>query len=74
MSKYHPYNAGIDWSFWVPVILLGGVVFFWVWLLCMAVSTPDPEPTSRCLDSKYRIFERYDSFSVVEDARCNQVK
>lgn len=74
MPKYHPYKQGTDWGF---IFALGFLTFLVLGLIALAIGLAtheDPEPTSRCLDSKYRIFERYDEFSVVEDARCNEVK
>lgn len=40
----------------------------------MSHAAPDKEPTSYCIDTKYRLFERGDSesFSVTEDATCSK--
>jgi hypothetical protein len=59
-------------SIWLPVSLL-------VFLFCMLglvvyadYTVPDAEPTSRCIDTKWRIFERGDDFSIAEDSSCAQ--
>lgn len=74
MSKYHPYKRGTDWGL---IFAIGSLTLLVLGLVALAIglaTREDPEPTSRCLDSKYRIFERHDEFSVVEDTRCNEVK
>lgn len=63
-------------SIWLPISFLVVVFLCVTGLLVYAVNT-DPvydEPTSRCIDTKYRIFERgkKEGFSVVEDNSCAQ--
>lgn len=76
MSKYHPYKTGADWGFFIGfglfVALMVGLLLFCIWAARQEITYD--EPTSRCIDSKYRIFERgnEEGFSVVEDASCAQ--
>jgi len=59
----------IMWKFAVSCLSILVGLACAVFVIWSAVSF-DPEPASRCLDSKYRIFERGYSFSVIEDVNC----
>lgn len=63
-------RSKFDWRLWVSIGTLVICFCFIGGVLAWALTTNAEEPSSRCLDSRYRIFERGNSFSVVEDVRC----
>lgn len=68
--KGRPRN--VDWGFFALIALTTLFVGLFFGFVAWAASREYAEPTSRCIDSKYRIFERggEEGFSVVEDASC----
>jgi hypothetical protein len=60
----------LDVGFWAPVGLLVTLIVGIFFCIAWAMDSYDAEPTSRCIDVEFRIFERNGDFSVVADPDC----
>lgn len=60
------------WELVLLGLVLVAPIGLLVWAIWLSSTQVYDEPTSRCIDVKYRIFERggEEGFSVVEDLTC----